>query len=293
MGSTALGIVNWAPTRVLSVVFFLYDAYVILVMDSMRNLPAYGLIGLGLYALVRRYVRLFDLVCIGLLVVAYLVYLVHTRAPDATSIRTRPPDTSKSNTRIDMVPETREQYLLPQQPETAKGRGTVYPPSEFETSLLQFPELRRSWLRIERVFKQETPVPLTQRSVVQRAKDIFVEHVRALNRYHQAEPKHTKPRQGTPSPKRTLVISMHRPVLPDPYPRRTSRPLSQESCRSAVLTSYDSLVKAFGGLRLQLIPKRTKSTRRAETAMKTILERLKKEDIGDSYSQSVPQPSNV
>lgn len=261
----------------------------------MRYLLTYGLIGLGLYALVRRYVRLFDLACIGLLVVAYLVYLIHTRTSEGTSFSTQSPssDTSTNRARVDIVPDTREQYLLPQQPETAKGRGTVYPQSEFETSLLQFPELRRSWLRIERVFKQETPVPLTQRSVVQYAKDIFVEHIHALNRYKQSTQARTQEPVTSPKPTPTLVVSMHRPVLPVAHPRRTSRPLSEESRRSAVLTSYDSLVKAFRGLRLQLIPKQTKSTRRAETAMKTILKRLNKEDIGDSYSQNVPQPSNV
>ena len=262
----------------------------------MRYLPAYALIGLGVYALVRRYVRLFDLACIGLLVVAYLVYLVHTRTYEYTPLSTRSPssDTSTNNARVDIVPETREQYLLPTQPDTAKGRGTVFPASEFEKSLLQFPELRRSWLRIERVFEHETPVALTQRSVVQYAKDTFVEHIRALNRYKQSAQTRTQQQPVTPpKPTRTLVVSMHRPVLPVAQPRRTSRPLSEESRRSAVLTSYESLVKAFRGLRLQLIPTRTKSTRRAETAMKTILKRLNKEDIGDSYSQHVPQPSNV
>jgi hypothetical protein len=264
-------------------------------MDSMRYLPAYGLIGLGLYAVVCRYVRLFDLACIGLLVVTYLVYLVHTRTPEFTPSATQPPpsDISTNNTRVDIVPNTREQYQLPAHPYTAKGRGTVYPASEFEHSLRQFPDLRNSWLHIERVFEHETPIAITQRSVVQYAKDIFVKYVRALKHYKRYTRKHTNQRPSLPKQTQTLVVSMHRPVLPAAHPRRASRPLSEESRRSAVITSYESLVKAFRGLRLQLIPTRTKSTRRAEHAMKTILKRLDKEDLGDGYSQNVPKPSNV
>lgn len=263
----------------------------------MRYLPAYALIVLGLYALVRRYISIFDLACIGILVVAYLVYLVHTRTPESTPFVTQSPQSeteiSTKKARVDIVPETREQYLLPTQPETVKGRGTVYPTSEFETSLLMFPELRGSWMRIDRVFEQETPVALTQRSVLQCAKDAFVEHVSSLKHYTQFTQKRRKQRPVTSKPTRTLVVSMHRPVLPSAHPRLISRPLSEESRLSSVRTSYELLVKAFHGLRLQLIPTRTKATRRAETAMKTILKRLNKEDIGDSYSQSVPQPCNV
>lgn len=273
----------------------------------MTALPAYVLLTLGAYAFLRRCIGLSDVALLGLLVLValtYACYLYTQTAQSASGVergnRTLAP---RAAVRPDAItvptpPATLGQTVLPSQPPTSRGRGTIQPPSAFERAVTAYPDLRMAWRRLGRLYKQEGPVPLSQRSALQMAHDAFVNHVRALQRLARVSEERTRgghhymDNNGTPARPRPLVLDPRRRLAaPTPRQRHPSRPLSEAQRRAAVVTTYARLQDALDGLRLQVLPM-TKDARRAEAAMEQICTTLEAVDTGDVYSARVPAPVN-
>lgn len=264
----------------------------------MTTLPAYALLAVAAYAGLRRGLGLPDVALLGLIVLAGLAYVVYVRAtPEAGaglggSAATTPLGPTDA-TVLPTPPSALGQTVRPAQPPTSRGRGTVHSPSAFARAVADYPDLRAAWARLGRVYKDEGPVPLSQRSVLQAARDAFVDHVRALRRLarasaegkdHDDETPPAKPRPLLPDPRLRLAA-------PAPRRRHPPRPISEAQRRAAVVTTYARLQDAFDGLRLQVRPG-TRAARRAEAAMAQICAALEAVDTGDAYSARVPAPVN-
>lgn len=266
----------------------------------MTTLPAYALLAVAAYAGLRRGLGLPDVALLGLLVLAGLAYVVYERTtPEAEagagaggSAATTPLAPTSTAAVVPTPPPALGQTVRPAQPPTSRGRGTVHSPSAFARAVADYPDLRAAWARLGRVYQDEGPVPLSQRSVLQAARDAFVDHVRALRRLARAsaegtdhdETRTVKPRPLLPDPRLRLAA-------PAPRRRHPPRPISEAQRRAAVVTTYARLQDAFDGLRLQVRPG-TRAGRRAEAAIAQICAALEAVDTGDAYSARVPAPAN-
>lgn len=263
----------------------------------MTTLPAYALLAVAAYAGLRRGLGLPDVALLGLLVLAGLAYVVYLRTTPETSAGAGGSASTTPLAPIPAVvptpPPALGQTVRPTQSPTSRGRGTVHPPSAFARAVADYPDLRAAWARLGRVYKDDGPVPLSQRSVLQAARDAFVDHVRALRRLARASAEGTdhdetppaRPRPSVPDPRRRLAA-------PAPRRRHPPRPISEAQRRAAVVTTYARLQDAFDGLRLQVRPG-TRAARRAEAAIAQICAALEAVDTGDAYSARVPAPANV
>ena len=265
----------------------------------MTTLPAYALLAVATYAGLRRGLGLPDVALLGLIVLAGLAYVVYVHTtPEAEAgagaggSAATTPLAPTAATVVPTPPPALGQTLQPAHPPTSRGRGTVHPPSAFAQAVADYPDLRAAWARLGRVHQDEGPVPLSQRSVLQAARDAFVDHVRALRRLARAsaegtdhdETRTVKPRPLLPDPRLRLAA-------PAPRRRHPPRPISEAQRRAAVVTTYARLQDAFDGLRLQVRPG-TRAARRAEAAMAQICAALEAVDTGDAYSARVPAPVN-
>ena len=268
----------------------------------MTTLPAYALLAVAAYAGLRRGLGLPDVALLGLIVLAGLAYVVYVHTtPEAEAgagaggSAATTPLAPTAATVVPTPPPALGQTLQPAQPPTSRGRGTVHPPSAFAQAMADYPDLRAAWARLGRVHQDEGPVPLSQRSVLQAARDAFVDHVRALRRLARASAEGTGPDHDETPPTRP------RPLLPDPRlrlaapaPRRRHppRPISEAQRRAAVVTTYARLQDAFDGLRLQVRPG-TRAARRAEAAMAQICAALEAVDTGDAYVRGCRRRSRL
>ena len=270
---------------------------------NMTTLPAYALLAVAAYAGLRRGLGLPDIALLGLLVLVGMAYVVYVRTTsdagtglDVASIA-RGPTMSLAPTPVPMPPPALGQTIRPEQPPTSRGRGTVHPPSAFTRALATYPDLRAPWTRLGRVYRDEGPVPLSQRSVLQAARDAFVDHVRALRRFADADSigrplADDSPTEPDPSTSKDKIPDPRlRLAAPAPRRRHPPRPISQAQRQAAVVTTYARLQNAFDGLRLQ-VRSGTRAARRAEVAMEQICGALEAVDTGDAYSARVPEPAN-
>lgn len=262
----------------------------------MTTLPAYALLAVAAYAGLRRGLGLPDIALLGLLVLAGLAYVVYVRMTPETGAGlggSAPTPLAPIPAVVPTPLPALGQTVRPAQSPTSRGRGTVHSPSAFARAVADYPELRAAWARLGRVYKDEGPVPLSQRSVLQAARDAFVDHVQALRRLARASAEGTdhdetplvKPRSLPPDPRLRLAA-------PAPRRRHPPRPISEAQRRAAVVTTYARLQDAFDGLRLQVQPG-TRAARRADAAMAQICAALEAVDTGDAYSARVPVPANV
>ena len=264
----------------------------------MTTLPAYALLAVAAYAGLRRGLGLPDVALLGLLVLTGLAYVVYVRTTPEAGAGTGGSAATTAIAPIDAAavvhtsPPALGQTVRPTQPPTSRGRGTVHSPSAFAQAVAYYPDLRAAWAQLWRVYKDEGPVPLSHRSVLQTARDAFVDHVRAVRRLARASVEVMDHDETPPARPRPLVPDPRlRLAAPAPRRRHPPRPISEAQRRAAVVTTYARLQDAFDGLRLQVQPG-TRAARRAEAAMAQMCAALEAVDTGDAYSARVPEPAN-